>query len=43
MTDQWKSESPDFLLHNPKGAQVDDVAHGGHAANAQMGQVHLVF
>ena len=26
-----------------KGAQVDDVAHGGHAANAQMGQVHLVF
>ena len=26
-----------------EGAQVDDVAHGGHAANAQMGQIHLVF
>ncbi len=26
-----------------EGTQVDDVAHGGHAANAYMSQVHLVF
>ena len=26
-----------------ESAQIDDVAHGGHAANAWIGQIHLVF